>query len=433
MLKCGFYEREITPPLGKEIPGYYAKRVSTGVLDRLYAKAVVLDNGEEQLALVVLDAIQTETPMHDAIVERICANSGLKPENITVTATHTHLGIPMDEPIGSKGDPAYMDWLCLMAADCVLLALQNLKECTLQMGMGRVEGVSFNRDYVLEDGVVCTNPGSKRKIIRPYSENDPELPVLSVRDLDGNYMGALISFACHQDCIGGTAFSGDFSSELSRQLKNRYGGDFVSIYLAGACGDINHLDAMGGSRMDYRTRGQRIAEEAVRVMERDSKPVSGNCLRASKEKVVCTYRRATAEELAAAHRVLSGQPDPNVMLGSLMAQLLLTYEENAEKRSKEVPILVQVLRIGDAAVFAMPGEMYHQFGNALKNADPEKKCLVATLSNGSYWGYIPISELFGTYIYPAALCDGSCLTPDAGWKLTNAALEQYRQLFSEKD
>ena len=48
MLQCGFYEKEITPPLGSDIPGYFMKRPSTGVLrlpgahlrdDRLYTAA----------------------------------------------------------------------------------------------------------------------------------------------------------------------------------------------------------------------------------------------------------------------------------------------------------------------------------------------------------------------------------------------------------
>ena len=47
MLQCGFYEKEITPPLGSDIPGYFMKRPSTGVLDRLYAKAFAVSDGTD--------------------------------------------------------------------------------------------------------------------------------------------------------------------------------------------------------------------------------------------------------------------------------------------------------------------------------------------------------------------------------------------------
>lgn len=33
MIRCGFYERCVTPPIGAEIPGYWCRRPSTGILD----------------------------------------------------------------------------------------------------------------------------------------------------------------------------------------------------------------------------------------------------------------------------------------------------------------------------------------------------------------------------------------------------------------
>lgn len=44
VMQCGFYETEITPPLGTMIPGYFTKRVNQGVKQKLYAKAAVLEN-----------------------------------------------------------------------------------------------------------------------------------------------------------------------------------------------------------------------------------------------------------------------------------------------------------------------------------------------------------------------------------------------------
>ena len=35
MIRCGFYERCVTPPIGSEIPGYWCRRPSTGILDEL--------------------------------------------------------------------------------------------------------------------------------------------------------------------------------------------------------------------------------------------------------------------------------------------------------------------------------------------------------------------------------------------------------------
>ena len=42
-MRCGFYESDITPPLGTTIFGYMDRRKSEGIKDRLHAKAVVFE------------------------------------------------------------------------------------------------------------------------------------------------------------------------------------------------------------------------------------------------------------------------------------------------------------------------------------------------------------------------------------------------------
>lgn len=44
-LKCGFYESDITPPLGLTIPGYPDKRIATGVMRKLFSRAVAFEQG----------------------------------------------------------------------------------------------------------------------------------------------------------------------------------------------------------------------------------------------------------------------------------------------------------------------------------------------------------------------------------------------------
>jgi hypothetical protein len=45
-LQLGAAAVKITPPLGTPMAGYYGERKSQGVLDNIYAKAVVLDDGK---------------------------------------------------------------------------------------------------------------------------------------------------------------------------------------------------------------------------------------------------------------------------------------------------------------------------------------------------------------------------------------------------
>lgn len=332
MLQCGFYEKEITPPLGSDIPGYFMKRPSTGVLDRLYAKAFAVSDGTDSAVLIEIDAVELPVKNRDAITARIHAMAGLAPGHIAVCATHTHYGIPAGEPLGSEEDVPFMTEFCRLAADCAVLALRQMQPCTLSFGVGSVDGMSFNRDYLMADGSVRTNPSDVpvSEIVRHYAENDPELPVLYAANADGQPLGALIGFACHQDCIGGTQYSGDFSSELSRRLKARYGADFVSVYLAAPSGDINHLDFITNHATDYRELGRALAAEAAHVIADAAQPVTFTRVQTQMQSICCRYRRADAETLRRAEQITAGSSDDgHNMLGTLQAELLVDYERKA--------------------------------------------------------------------------------------------------------
>ena len=437
MLQCGFYEREITPPIGSELPGQYELRVSTGVLDRLYAKAAVFDDGDHLVALLALDAVELPDWFCEAIRRRVEEMIGLEDKNLVICATHTHQGIPVGEAIGAHEDRGFLLQLSRLAADCVALAKKALRPCRLSFATGRVEGVSFVRDYVLENGDVRTNPVKpEMKLLRPYSENDPDLPVLFARDEEGTMLGMIYGFACHQDCVGGREFTGDYSSEVSRQVKVRFGQEVVSVYVAAACGDINHIDFMRGmARTPYRETGGKIAAEIARLADGPAEPLPQERVCAEKAYVACQYRRASREEIATAEEsIRTGRKIPRAMLaGTRYAELLLQYERlrrEEGKPEKELP--VQALLIGGVTLFAMPGELYHAFGQKLKAGNPTGRTLVATLCNGAY-GYFPTPDMFKTNVYPAQLCEGSQWAPESGDAITRQALALAQNLMKNAE
>ena len=434
MIRCGFYERCVTPPIGSEIPGYWCRRPSTGILDELYVKAFVTDDGEKQTALIVADAVELLTKHADAILKRVEEMSGIPADRVSVSGNHSHYGVPSGDPPGTGAleDEIFMDVFCRVAADCVFMAKQRLQEGRMAFGIGCVEDIAYCRDQLLEDGNVCTNAGASRPVVRPYSDTDTELSVLFVRNGEGKPLGALVCYSLHQDCIGGSQFSGDFSSELSRQMKAKYGADFVCIYTAGAAGDINHVDRMGGKKRPYTERGQILAAEAIRVIEEVATPVAADKVDGKRVILRCRNRRATPEEKARAIDIVeNGRKDPNAMLGTTMSKLLLIYEEDLDARGQvEEDLPVQISMVGDTFIVAMPGEPYHVFGRAIKHGCPTGKCIISTLSHGMY-GYMPTPDLLGTYIYPGQLCVGSRFEGDTGDRVVKAALDAMQELLAK--
>ena len=63
-LEVGSAEADITPPVGYRMAGYFNERFSTGMHDPLRAKALVLRQGAQQIALVSCDLVGVSLPEH---------------------------------------------------------------------------------------------------------------------------------------------------------------------------------------------------------------------------------------------------------------------------------------------------------------------------------------------------------------------------------
>ena len=175
MLQCGFYEKEITPPLGSDIPGYFMKRPSTGVLDRLYAKAFAVSDGTTSAVLIEIDAVELPVKNRDAITAHIHAMTGLAPEHVAVCATHTHYGIPAGEPFGSEEDVPFMTEFCRLAADCAALALRQIQPCTLLGRMPSAVGYQptlAEEMGALQERIASTSNGSVTSVQAVYVPAD---------------------------------------------------------------------------------------------------------------------------------------------------------------------------------------------------------------------------------------------------------------------
>jgi len=56
-MEAGASEIDITPPVGMRMAGYFDERFATGVHDPLKAKALVLRQGNQEIAMVFCDLV----------------------------------------------------------------------------------------------------------------------------------------------------------------------------------------------------------------------------------------------------------------------------------------------------------------------------------------------------------------------------------------
>lgn len=95
-LRAGAARVDITPPADAALPmSGYAGRTQgfKGIHDHIYARAIVLDDGTTQAALVAWELISAPDSVWTELAPRIAAETGIRQENLllaarTITARH---------------------------------------------------------------------------------------------------------------------------------------------------------------------------------------------------------------------------------------------------------------------------------------------------------------------------------------------------------
>jgi hypothetical protein len=157
----GVAQVDITPPVGFRMAGYFNERLSTGVHDPLQAKALVLRQGQEQIALVSCDLVGVSLGDTTKARARASERTGIPVTNIVICATHTHTGPLFDGPLREyfheaamakyQNDPQekvnYRRFLVERLVTVITAAQANLRPAEVQTGITRQEGVAFNRRF----------------------------------------------------------------------------------------------------------------------------------------------------------------------------------------------------------------------------------------------------------------------------------------------
>ncbi len=433
-LQAGLAEIEITPPIGYRMDGYFTVRLSTGVKDPLKAKALVFQQGNTRTALVVCDVIGVPQSLTAEVRALAAARTGIPATNIAITGTHTHTGplfsgerarLFSDQAAAKYGtDPLatvkYPEMLRDRLVEVIAAANAGVSPATLEFVAGSEDRVSFNRRYHLKDGTVVTNPGiSNPNVVRPAGPVDPDLPFILISK-DKTPVGSLTVFAMHLDTVGGTEYSADYPGHLAYELRREFGEKFISVFGTGTCGDINHIDASGRRRNHARLIGQQLAVSVLSVRERG--PLTAPALAAASGQLVLPLRKVSAEQIAAARANM-----PRIGSSDLpfLTQVDAVSTLDLSRRGTTLDAEVQVFRLDhDLAVVLLPGEIFVEFGLAIKQASPFKHTLVIELSNDNP-AYIPTEKAFKEGSYETV---NSRIAPGGGERLVAEALRLLKQL-----
>ncbi len=396
-LLAGYGEADLKAPLGASMPGYFTDRKATGVLDPLKARAIVLDRGDVQGALVALDLVGLGAEQAMACRQAVAKATGLPAGNVWIHATHTHTGVMVPRRFTSDAesivpdiyvgevDQAWVSQLPDRVVDAVQAAKRASRGSSPQLGQSVAPHLAFYRRFKMKDGSVRTNPGRDNpEVVGPAGEVDPTVTVLRFPESKA----LLVVFGLHPDVIGGTLYSADYPYHLVTRLREQFGQDWGVLFLNAACGNINHIDVSNPSQKkgyEESTRiGRALGDAAIKAVEK-AEPLMVEALGFASRVVPSRLRTVPEDVVKEAERLLKEDPSNARSFNGLFAPAAVVL---GRTKDREQPAEIAAMRLGSMALVGMPGEIFVELARQVQHDSPFDPTRVIGLTNGSL-GYIP--------------------------------------------
>jgi len=202
----------------------------------------------------------------------------------------------------------------------------------------------------------------------------------------------------------------------------------LQIMSNGTCGDVNNINVTGPPEKNppyakMRLVANDVAQEVIRV----NKTVQYQDwvrLKVAQDELSLIVRKPSPEMIARAKMVIA-RPDtvkPYHRYEKPYAERTLKMHEAPDNYK----IILQVFRIGDLGVAAIPFETFAETGLEIKAKSPFKPTFTIELANGSY-GYLPTPEQHKLGGYETWLGTNRVET-EASRKIVSKLLELFTRL-----
>jgi neutral ceramidase len=391
-LRAGAARVDITPPADAALPmaGYGGRTQGfKGIHDRIYVRAIVLDDGATQAAIVAWESLFVPDTVWTTTSKRIADEAGIRPEYLLLSAVHDH-GAPTlapNEPTPQQA--AYRTAVENAAVEAVRRARTELQPARFGIGTSKAD-VNVNRREF--------SPG--RGWWLGYNDEGPSdktVTVLRFDDLTGKPMAFWINYPVHAVVMGPENYqiTGDLAGATSRFVEQHYLGNdrprsdmgmllrlrpeekgtgegAIALWTSGAAGDQNPVSTTNGEDFTLVDGlGKILGEAAVRAAA-NIKTTADVSLRGADKVVTCPGRRV--------------EPGPTPRA---------EYKFND---ADPVNIRLSLLMINDLALAGVSGEVFTLIAQRLQKESPARPTVMVTHTNGSS-GYIPNDAAFEPVSY----------------------------------
>lgn len=369
-LRAGAARVDITPAADAALPlsGFSGRKAGfTGIHDRLHARAIVLDDGTAQAAIVACEIIGITNAMWEDLSARIPKETGIPAERIMVAGVHTH-GAPSLRGGYTEVGPKSAEYTAKVegaVVEAIRQAKANLQPARVGAGIGRAY-LNINRRELTHRGWYLG--------YNPDFPSDKTVAVVKFEHLSGEPIALFVNYAVHGVVMGGKNLqvTSDLPGATSRFVEQKFGDKAPVLWTSGAAGDQNPV--CEGASTDFTlvsAFGQVLGEEVVRIARKIRTSPRAR-IRAAQRVITCPGQRV--------------DPGPR-------PRKQYTFSD-----ADPVNIRISLLVLNEVAFAGVSGEVLTMIGQRLKRESPFTNTIMVTHTNGSS-GYIPDDAAYDQVSY----------------------------------
>ena len=414
--RAGAHVEDISPTrFPVPVTGGMKRALAAGIQDPMNARCLALDDGSRRLVIAVVDACMIPREIVEEAKALASKETGIPTAHMLVSATHTHSAAALTPVFQCDVDADYAAGVAARIARGIVRAVAQLEPAECGWAFTSAPDQVFHRRWFVKPGEsyenpfgvttdrVRMNPGvGNRTVSVPAGPVDQDVAVFAARAVsDGRPIGLVANYSLHY--VGGVQpISADYFAIFAAEIGRRLGAGatpaastppFVAMLSNGTSGNVNNInfalspkhkvDAAGRMRL-VADAVATAAEEAYAAIEwRQDATLDGE-----EEDLALGVRKGTPAEVAQARAWLESIPKGPDGQWSEMKAVYARETLALEAYPDTVPVKLQVHRIGDLSVAAIPCEVFVETGLRLKRTSPFTRHFTVSLANG-YNGYLP--------------------------------------------
>jgi len=233
--------------------------------------------------------------------------------------------------------------------------------------------------------------------------------------------------------------SADYPGVATAMVERNLPGCLDCLFMQGAAGNLNPLRDDTRDFRDVALYGAMVAGEALKIVGQllgDGSSMERIILGSASKRIMIPPRPLPEKEVWAAQlaEALEGDRQAKDEQERLQArqrcQRAREVLDTIERYSAPQEAEVQVIRIGDLAIAATPGEMFTEWGLKIKKESAAPYTFVSELTNG-WVGYLLNPGGFAEGGYEAAPGTWTQTTEKGAAMLTEVAIDLIRELWGQ--